>query len=89
MPNSQYAIFTDPEFTEDLISKGVEFVERWYEGLDEIDQYSLDPDTTDNFFVQRLKATNDEILLDRQSCEASFLDHKQWLIPNPSKVHII
>ena len=59
----------------------------FYEGLDDIDQYPNDQHCEDNFFVAQIRLKNHALVDERQFCFASFLDQKQWLITNPSKVH--
>ena len=87
LPGSGYSIFSEDEFNIDLIDQSIRFVEMFYEGLDDIDQYPNDQNSPDNFFVAQIRLKNCNLIDERQFCFPSFLDQKQWLITNPSKVH--
>ena len=49
-----YQIFVDEEYLQDNICLGQQYVETFYEGLNDIDQYDLGG-SPDNFFVQRIR----------------------------------
>jgi hypothetical protein len=62
MPHSNYTIFVD----EDLLEKGaIEFdsqkIERFYEALDELDQYDLGLKDDANFFINEIEEKNQKI----------------------------
>ena len=86
MPNSNYEIYVD----EDLLKKGAIdprtiAIERFYEALDELDQYDLGLENDDNFFIQQLKDQNEKIKKERASMRQSFLEKQTWKVVNPSK----
>ena len=64
MPKSGYSIYSDPEFTDSNIDLGTQLVERFYEGLDELDQYELESNS-DNYFIALLRQANVDIKSER------------------------
>ena len=62
MPNSNYTIFVDEDLLEEgAIEKDSQTIERFYEALDELDQYDLGLQNSPNFFIKEIEDRNQQI----------------------------
>ena len=85
MPSSKYTIFVDEDLRDDdAIDLRSQTVERFYEALDELDQYDLGLPDNANFFVLEIKDKNSKLEVERASQRESFLDREKWKVVNPT-----
>jgi hypothetical protein len=58
-------------------------LERFYESLDELDQYELPEFGTSNFYIEEMKNHNLYLKEARKGLRTSYLDKNNFLIVNP------